>query len=361
VRGELIYGRLAQYAAAALRGETTIFEGEGEYENRHRYFQTTYIPDMAADGKVGGFYAITFDITEIKESQLELAEISNRLKLITDNMPAMISYIDAEKVFRFNNSAYEKWLDRPLESITGHRVSELYDAETYQLIEPYLDRALNGEQVAFELEPFGNRTGHVRVTYVPEIDAKGHVLGMYGLISDISELKRVERQLRILAEYDTLTGLPNRNRFKIRLSEAISRSERNDDSLAVLYLDIDHFKSINDSLGHQAGDAVLKEFARRLTQCIRQTDKLTRLAGDEFVIVLEGMHDTEETSLVAQKIIDVMTPPFDVSGQPRAISTSIGAVVRRKGELDGESLLRRADEALYAAKESGRGRFHMAP
>ena len=104
----------------------------------------------------------------------------------------------------------------------------------------------------------------------------------------------------------------------------------------------------------------LKEFARRLTQCIRQTDKLTRLSGDEFVIVLEGMHDPGETSVVAQKIIAAMTLPLDVIGHSRVISTSIGVVIRQKGEVDGESLLRRADEALYAAKASGRGRFHLA-
>ncbi len=361
VCGEVMYGRVAEQVAAALRGEIMVFEGESVYENRRRHFQTTYIPDIAADERVTGFYAITFDITDIKQSQLELTEISNRLRLITDNMPALISYIDADRIFRFNNSAYEKWLDRPLESITGHRVSELYDAATYQLVEPYLDRALKGEQVTFEMEPLGHRTRHVRVTYVPEIDAKGNVLGTYGLINDISELKRVERQLRILAEYDTLTGLLNRNRFKVRLSEAISRSERNDDTLALLYLDIDHFKSINDSLGHQAGDEVLKEFARRLTRCIRQTDKLTRLAGDEFVIVLEGMHGTEETSIVAKKIIAAMASPFSLVGQERLVSTSIGVVIRRKGELDGDSLVRRADEALYVAKDSGRGGFHLAP
>src|SRR5207344_122314 len=102
-------------------------------------FQTSYIPDTTIDGETRGFYAITFDITEIKESEIELAKVAHRLKLITDNLPAMISYIDAGRVFRFNNSAYEKWLGRPLAEITGHRVSELYDATTYQLIEPQID------------------------------------------------------------------------------------------------------------------------------------------------------------------------------------------------------------------------------
>ena len=318
------------------------------------------LPRFNATGIFEGYRGVVQDVTAQRDAEKALRFNEQRLRSITDNIPAMISYIDADGIFRFNNSAYEKWLDRPLADITGHPVSEIYDTETYQLIEPYIKRSLNGEQVTFEMDPSGSRKRFIRVTYVPEVNAEGKVLGIYGLIHDISELKHIERQLRILAEYDTLTGLPNRNRFKDRLSEAISRSERNDDTLALLYLDIDHFKSINDSLGHQAGDAVLKEFARRLTRCLRQTDKLTRLAGDEFVIVLEGMHDPGETSIVAQKIIDAMTPPFDVIDHSPVISTSIGIVVRRKGELDGESLLRRADEALYVAKTSGRSKFHFA-
>lgn len=360
VRGEAIYSRLAGHVDSALRGEPVTFEGEGEYEGRHRFFQTSYVPDAGTDGTVRGFYAITFDITDVKETQLQLAEISNQLKLITDNMPALISYIDADGVFRFNNSAYEKWLGRPLSEITGHAVAEVYDAPTLAQIQPWLVRALAGQTVTYELEPMPPRARHVRVNYIPDHAADGSVRGIFGLIQDISELKRVEQQLRTLAEVDTLTGLPNRNRFQPRLAEAIARSERNDDTLAVMFLDIDRFKGINDTLGHAAGDAVLREFARRLTQCVRQTDTVTRLAGDEFVIVLEGIRDPTEVPGVADKIIAAMVLAFELEGQMRVLSTSIGVVIRERGELDGEALLRRADEALYAAKAAGRGRYQLS-
>lgn len=360
VRGDLVYAGLAEQVDAALRGETVTFEGEGEYEGRHRYFQTSYVPDAGTDGTVRGFYAITFDITDVKESQLKLAEISNQLSLITDNMPALISYIDDDGVFRFNNSAYEKWLGRPLKEITGHPIAEVYDAATLAQIQPWLVRALAGQTVTFELEPLPPRARHVRVNYVPDRAADGRIRGIFGLIQDISELKRVEQQLRMLAEYDSLTGLPNRNRFQTRLAEAIARSERNADTLALMFLDVDHFKGINDTLGHAAGDAVLREFARRLTQCVRQTDAVTRLAGDEFVIVLEGIRDPSEVPGVANKIIAAMVPAFEIEDQIRVLSTSIGVVIRERGDLDGEALLRRADEALYAAKAAGRGRFHLA-
>ena len=311
-------------AYAEPLGKQEAFSGQilqmFDHAGQKRLLLNQGLPRFNDAGVFEGYRGVVQDVTAQHNAEKALRFNEQRLRSITENIPAMISYIDSDGVFRFNNSAYEKWLRRPLADITGHHVSDLYDAETYQLIEPYIKRSLHGEQVTFDLDPSGSRKRYVRVTYVPEVNVDGKVLGIYGLIHDISELKRIEQQLRILAEYDSLTGLPNRNRFKDRLSEAISRSERNDDTLAVLFLDIDHFKSINDSLGHQAGDAVLKEFARRLTQCIRKTDKLTRLAGDEFVIVLEGMHDPGETSVVAQKIIAAMTLPLDVIGHSRVIS-----------------------------------------
>jgi diguanylate cyclase (GGDEF)-like protein/PAS domain S-box-containing protein len=360
VRGEEVYAGLAPHVAAALRGEAVTFEGEGEYENRHRFFQTSYVPDVDASDEVTGFYAITFDITEVKQSQVALAGVSRRLKLITDNMPALISYIDAAGVFRFNNSAYEAWLGRPLATITGSHVSQVYDADTYRQIQPQIQRALAGESVAFELEPSGSRQRHVSVNYVPEFAEDGRVRGIFGLIQDISELKRQAQQLRVLAENDALTGLPNRSRFEARLAEAIARSQRSGDLLALLFLDIDRFKAINDTLGHQAGDAVLQEFARRLCGCVRQTDGVTRLAGDEFVILLEGIHDRSEVACVAEKIVAAMTPAFDLANGAWNVSTSIGVAIRARDHLDGEALLRQADEALYAAKAAGRGSYHLA-
>lgn len=353
VGGETIYADVEQHVLAALAGQRVSFEGRGDAQDRQLYYQSEYIPDVGADGSVRGFYAMTFDITPYKEAE-------RRLRLITDNLPALISYIDASGVFRFNNSTYEKWLNRPACEITGKHLRDVYDPATYQLIWPYIARALAGELISFELDASEGRQRHLRVNYVPETDAAGRVLGVYGLMHDISELKRSENELRLLAQFDTLTGLPNRHRFNDTFSKAIARSERNGRLMAIIFLDLDRFKNVNDTLGHQGGDEVLKEFARRLQRCVRKTDTVARLAGDEFVIILESLNLAQESETVAQKVAAEMLPAFQILGSPHTLTTSAGIAIRRSGELDGEALLRRADEALYAAKGAGRGGYFVA-
>lgn len=183
------------------------------------------------------------------------------------------------------------------------------------------------------------------------------MVGVYGLINDITEQKDVEHKLRHLAQFDSLTGLANRSRFDDKLAEAIARSERSGTSLALVFLDLDDFKSINDTFGHQGGDLALQEFARRLIRSVRSTDTVARLAGDEFVVVLELLKHADEAAVVAAKIIAAMATPFQLFDEQHVFSTSMGIAVRRRGETDGEALLRRADTALYQAKALGRGCF----
>ncbi|MGQ0799082.1 MAG: PAS domain-containing protein [Pseudomarimonas sp.] len=359
VRGEAVYALLAEHVDAVLRGELVNFEGKAPGKDRDYYFQSNYVPDIDGNGNVRGFYAMTFDITPHKDAELRLAAGERRLRLITDNLPVLIAYIDTERTFRFNNSTYEKWLQRPLDEITGRRLSEVYSVDTYAEIEPFIERALAGEHISFELEPKDTRARHVHVTYVPDVGPCGKVLGIYGLIHDVTAVKQIESQLRTLAQFDALTGLPNRNRYNDKLIDAIARSERSGQLMALMFLDLDHFKSINDSLGHNGGDQVLQEFGRRLTGSVRQVDTVARLAGDEFVIILEGLHAPDEAAVVAHKILQAMAPPFAILGHSKRLSTSIGVAIRRAGEIDGASLLKRADEALYAAKASGRGVFRL--
>jgi diguanylate cyclase (GGDEF)-like protein/PAS domain S-box-containing protein len=311
-------------------------------------------------GKFAGFRGAVQDITEKKVAERALRDSEHRLRLVTDNTPALISYIDTQRIFRFNNSTYAQWLGRPLTEITGRPVADVYDATTYRMIEPHIDRALKGERVDFEMEPQGSRVRHVRVTYVPEFDGGDKVLGIFGMVHDVTELKKIEGELRILAEIDSLTGMANRNRFNARLATAIEHSVLTGEIMALLFLDLDDFKAINDSLGHAGGDQVLQEFARRLSHCVRPNDTVARLAGDEFVIVVEGLRHPEDVGIVAEKIIAIMAEDFSVMGQVRQVTASVGIAIRRPDELDGEPIMRRADSALYAVKSSGRGKFRIA-
>ncbi|WP_081934144.1 GGDEF domain-containing protein [Massilia sp. 9096] len=174
---------------------------------------------------------------------------------------------------------------------------------------------------------------------------------------DITEMKDVQHRLSAFARVDSLTGLPNRAQLYERLGEALARSRRGASATACLFLDIDHFKSINDSLGHASGDEALREFGRRLQSSVRETDLVGRLAGDEFVIVLEGGEQPACAQAVAQKIIEAMRAPFFIAGAPLHASTSIGIAVSSGEDDDADGILRRADEALYAAKRAGRGGF----
>ncbi len=160
-----------------------------------------------------------------------------------------------------------------------------------------------------------------------------------------------------IAYHDSLTGLPNRDMFRQRLQAAMARAERNDQLLAVMFLDLDRFKNINDSLGHNTGDQLLKEIAKRLLSCMRLTDTVARQGGDEFTIVLDGITHVDEVEEVAKRILSSLREPFNISGHEFSSSISIGITIYPLDERDIDLVLKNADKAMYAAKESGRNRY----
>lgn len=162
-----------------------------------------------------------------------------------------------------------------------------------------------------------------------------------------------------MAKYDSLTRLANRAQFNEKLNDAIARGGRSKMVMAVLLLDIDHFKAINDELTHQTGDQVLIEFAQRLNASVRQTDTVAHLANDKFAIILEGMHIAEEATIVARKIIQKLEYAFEVLGTMRRVTASIGIAIRPEDQTDADALLHKADEALYMAKAAGRNTYQL--
>jgi diguanylate cyclase (GGDEF)-like protein len=173
-------------------------------------------------------------------------------------------------------------------------------------------------------------------------------------------LEEMQKQLDTLARNDALTGLPNRRFFEERVQEAIARTRRRQEPIGVMYLDLDRFDSINDSLGRAGGDAVLQEFARRLRASLRETDIAARYAGDEFMVLLEDVADEWAAERVATKILQAMNPVFRVAGHPLAVTTSIGVALHCGDAEDLETLLSRADLALFSAKKEGRNRVKVA-
>ncbi len=204
------------------------------------------------------------------------------------------------------------------------------------------------------------RIKHVQERGETLYDDKGQPLRTLGTIQDITEQKVTQERIERMARYDSLTNLPNRSLFYDRLRHAISVARRDKSGLTLLYMDLDGFKEVNDTMGHHAGDLLLIGVARRLTECVRGSDTVSRLGGDEFTVVLAGMYMQEEVLAVAQKIIHAISAPFDLEGRMANIGISIG-VARYTEEADNEDdLVRRADEAMYAAKLAGKNTYRIA-
>ena len=185
-------------------------------------------------------------------------------------------------------------------------------------------------------------------------DEVGHLTHHVGVFSDISERKAAEERMQHLAHYDVLTDLPNRALFSDRLQREIALAKRNKTRMALMFLDLDDFKPVNDMFGHTAGDLMLKEVAKRLLSCVRGSDTVARMGGDEFVVLLPTIEAEQDAMLVADKILHALAQPFDLAGQSAHISASIGLVVYPEHGSDERALTKNADIAMYYAKENGR-------
>lgn len=199
----------------------------------------------------------------------------------------------------------------------------------------------------------------VRLSVTAMHDDAGRITGFLGVAYDITLQKQAEAKLLQLARSDALTGLANRPHFEEHLAAAIERSKRRGVAMALLFLDLDHFKAVNDTFGHEGGDIVLKEFAQRLCRLTRTTDLVARLAGDEFVIVLEGSVDADSIRRIANDVVTAMREPIRIFETTHEVSASIGVAMLDPAATSSLPLLRRADNALYVAKRGGRGGYHM--
>ncbi|MDB6002720.1 MAG: hypothetical protein JWP52_4419 [Rhizobacter sp.] len=314
---------------------------------------------VEAGGEIG-VLACTFNqmAAALQDRTASLAQSESQLRAITDNLPAMVSYIDADQRFRFANRAFQDWLEVDPAALIGRSLAEQYSAPAYAEMSPHVARAMDGQRVVYERR-VDTRNGAIflQTTLVPDLSGDGAVQGLYALIHDVTERRHNEERLRSLAESDLLTGLPNRRLFLARLGEALARAAQASQPMALLFLDVDHFKRVNDLLGHAAGDELLVEVARRLVDAVRPSDTAARLSGDEFTVILEPLIGVDEAIEWTEKIVGAMRAPMwlqGLHGADVAVTASIGVAMSTPGDHDGADLLRRADAALYEAKRRGR-------
>lgn len=294
------------------------------------------------------------------EAEKRQAVLANRaLHQLSDalrRIPAAIAYIDTAERCLYANRAYENWFAVTPERIKGMTIREMLGSEAYAMVKDYVHGALRGEPQRFEM-PFPDIEGGVRqaaVSYIPDLGPAG-VAGFFIFANDVTDHKRQTEVFARLAHVDSLTGLPNRLTFMELLDQAHKRAQRDETSLAVLFLDLDDLKEINDTFGHSMGDAVLKGFAQKVKASVRAVDVVARLGGDEFTILIDDLRTPDAVQAVVDKLEAALQVPTVVAGHSMIIHASIGVAQRRARDTTPEQLLADADAAMYRAKNQRKG------
>jgi len=360
--GEQAWVEIEPRLRAALDGQEVAYDREMVRDGSRRHVQVTAVPDRDERGLVVGLYTLIGDVTSYREAQRALQESEARLHTVADALPMRVAYIDADERYRFNNLAYERGFGRPRHELYGQTVRALLGDATYSSIEPHIRSALRGEAVTFQSEmASGGNYVCYEAQYIPQLAADGStVLGFHAVVTDVTRQKLEERRLIELARVDPLTGVINRAGFELRVAEAMERCRTTGALMALMYLDIDRFKLVNDRFGHNAGDALLRAFAGRLSQTLRSSDTVARLGGDEFTVIMQGLPRPEVASTVAAKIVQAMNTPFVIDQQTIDVTTSIGLVFYQGDATTVEALVKQADVMLYQAKAAGRNNVQVA-
>jgi len=491
VVGQGIYESAQAMLTRALQGESTAFDRLVPGANGARRWMTIrVVPDVGPSGEVNGAFVLMNDIHGLKQAQEALRASEGELRLIMDNVPARVSYIDREYRLRFLNGHNEHWLGASRNEMTGRPLSEVAGEARFALLQPLLDRVLNGEVVTTELklpQPSGEMQWEA-IHYAPHRDTEGNVIGIYAVHTDIHDQKKnedalrranwmlsshisntplavlewdrdlklvrwspqaevifgwdgatvlgmpishnpllheddseamvglinrllaghepretaltrnytkdgktiwcewyhsalvgedgkvvsilsfvqdvssriqAEERLQYMATRDALTGLPNRLMLHDRLTQAIAQARRSGRRVGVLFIDLDRFKNVNDTLGHRIGDELLKHVTRALAEALRETDLLARLGGDEFMVIVEDFDEPQILGRIAQKLLNAIAQPFNIEHHDIYVTSSIGISVFPDDSDDPEELMKHADVAMYRSKELGRNTYQF--
>jgi len=289
-----------------------------------------------------------------------LEESEQRYKSLFEHNPDAVYWLDLDGNFLSVNAAAESLIGYEAGHFIGESFGPLVVPEDLERTLGHFERAKQGEAQNYEIaiSHRDRRRIEINVTNVP-IVVEGEIVGVYGIAKDITRRKALERELEYQALHDALTHLPNRALFMNRLEHAIARADRRKGRVAVLYMDLDRFKVVNDSLTHDIGDQLLSGVAGRLNACLRSEDTAARLGGDEFAVLLEDVREVGEATQVAERIIEALQAPFHVAGRILFVTTSIGVALDDSGETRPGDLLREADVAMYRAKNRRRSHYEV--
>jgi diguanylate cyclase (GGDEF)-like protein/PAS domain S-box-containing protein len=365
VLGDDRWALLQPHLERVREGESLAVERLVRFADGRSRWLTVRLTPRIVDGEYLGYYATTSDIHEQKLVEEELRRAHTILSAHFDNTPLAVIEWDTElRIVRWSGQA---------EAIFGWQASEALGRSLQSWRLTYEEDAQGVERMVRELVsgPETHETLLHRnyrkdgsVIWVEWHnsalrDESGRLVSILSLAQDVSSRIQAEERLQYMATHDGLTGLPNSVLLNDRLVAAITRAGRSGCRVAVMFLDLDHFKDVNDTLGHRVGDLLLKELAGRIRGALRQSDVLARVSGDEFVVVLEEFSDDDAPERVARKLLDEVRRPFHVEGNEIQVSGSLGLALHPHDGTDAETLLKNADAAMYHAKELGRNGFRL--
>ncbi|HLF11173.1 MAG TPA: EAL domain-containing protein, partial [Gammaproteobacteria bacterium] len=328
-------------------------------------FNARYIPEPDARllhvirslaAQIGGYHERAASLARLRESEERYAS--------TVELAAIgIGHVGADGKFIHVNRQLCDMLGYTREELLGLTVKQISHPGDLNTTDEFRDKLRAGEIDSFKVEKrYLRKDGTpvwVRITVALKRDPNGAPLHDISIVEDISDRKRAEERVQYLATHDEMTTLPNRTMFSQLLSHAIDSARRRNRKLAVLFIDLDRFKIINDSLGHGAGDQLLKEIASRFRESLRASDVVARLGGDEFVVLVEEIDEAHRVSSVARKLLSVAIKPIEIMGQECRVTASIGISTFPADAEDAETLMKNADLAMYLAKEEGKNNYQF--
>jgi diguanylate cyclase (GGDEF)-like protein/PAS domain S-box-containing protein len=325
-------------------------------DGTERHISISGDPVFDEAGAFTGYRGVGTDITARKQSEQALRDSAEKLRLFADNVPAMTVSWDENLRCRFANKVFAGFFGLAVADIVGKHAREVVGEEAYREIEGQFAQVLQGRPVTYRrvCKLQNGETRHLEIKLLPHIGDQGKVLGCFDVTTDITEHKLAEERIQRVAHHDSLTGLPNRLLFNDRLDQAISLARRDCRQFALLYLDLDGFKPVNDALGHAAGDELLKAVGTRILRQVRESDTVARVGGDEFSVILHDIAGREVAETVARKVAAALCAPFELGGEKRSVSigTSIGIALYPADAREADALVKAADAAMYNAKQA---------
>lgn len=305
--------------------------------------------------------AILKEVNQQKKSHQEAQNSNRELQQIIEATGNGMWVIDLDYNIQRVNNRLANMLEFQKEDVIGHKCYKVFSGEKCQTGECPLNRIKQGEERVETESEIECRDGQIMTCAMagaPFKNDQGEIIGIVEFLTDITEKKKVEERINFLAYHDHLTGLPNRTCFFDRLALELAHANRNNQMLAVLFVDLDGFKYVNDSMGHAIGDLLLKDVGRRLSKCIRASDTVARIGGDEFILLVPGLKRQQNAAALTKKIIKSFKEPWHVDNVDFQIQASIGIALYPGDGDDPDTLMDHADMAMYRAKKN-KGKFQF--